>query len=104
MNRAPQLHGEGFLVLANGERYAAQYALDPALAPIPKLRGPLENRRYSGRLIVPDYLDRVIPAAALLELEDGMRLPFRSCDRSTEHGVFAVQTRILAEEPLSVDN
>jgi hypothetical protein len=97
MNPSPRLHGKGFLLLPNGDRYAAEYKLDRVLAPIPMIRERGENRRYHGVLSVDGYDDRVIPAAACLELEDGVRLPFRSCDMTSVRGVFAVQTRVPGE-------
>jgi hypothetical protein len=101
MNPTPSLHGKGFLLLANGDRYAAHYSLHRALAPIPKVREHSENRRYRGVSERAGYDDLVIPAAARLQLEDGVLLPFRSCDTTTEPGVFEVQTRVIAETTLN---
>ncbi len=97
MQQPPNLRGSGFLVLANGDQYAARYDLSRALAPMSRPGRWAENRRYHGVVSVFDYADSVIPAATHLVLDDGRRFALRSCDTSAEPGVFAVKTGVAAE-------
>ena len=97
MQQPPDLRGSGFLVLANGDQYAATYDLSRALAPISRPGRWAENRRYSGLLSVPDYADRVIPAATHLVLDDGRRFALRSAGSTRRDGMFEIQTGVAAE-------
>jgi hypothetical protein len=97
MEQPPDLRGSGFLVLANGDQYAANYDLSKALAPISKPGRWAENRRYRGVLNVFDYADRVIPAATHLVLDDGRRFALRSAAVTRRSGIFEIQTGVTAE-------